>query len=279
MMRVAVIGSTGQLGSDLVMVLQSEHYEVVPLGHPDIECAEPDSVRRALTAVHPDVVVNCASFVRVDECEDRPQEAFRVNALGALNVAKVCAELDALCVYVSTDYVFDGEKGEAYTEEDPPCPINVYGTAKLAGEHLVRHGCARWLIVRMASLFGRAGARGKGGNFVETMLKKARSGGPLRVVNDIRMSPTYTGHAARALERLLRKEATGLFHLTNEGTCTWFEFAREILHLAGLSSLVHPVSSHDYPSIARRPRNSSLTLIGQGGSSSVYASPFSPSKT
>lgn len=265
MMRVALIGSTGQLGSDLVKVLQSEGYELVSLSHSDIECAEPDGVWRVLAAIRPETVVNCAAFVRVDECEDRPQEAFRVNALGALHVARTCAELNAMCVYISTDYVFDGEKGKPYTEEDSPCPINIYGTSKLAGEHLVRQAGPRRLIVRVASLFGEAGARGKGGNFVETVLACARAGKPLQVVKDIRMSPTYTSDAARALERLLRQGATGVFHLTNAGACTWYEFARKALDLAGLDDILEPVSSQDYPSKACRPRDSSFRTIRLSG--------------
>lgn len=259
MTGVVVIGSTGQLGSDLLRVLEEGgNYAVFPLGHAEVECADPHSVKRALRVAEPEVVVNCTGFVRVDECEDRPEEAFRVNALGALHVARACAELKSTCVFISTDYVFDGENGEPYTEEAVPRPINVYGVSKLAGEHLVRQSCPRWLIVRVASLFGKAGARGKGGNFVETVLAKAKAGEPLRVVNDIRMSPTYTRDAAFALERLITYGATGLFHLTNQGSCTWYEFASKAVELAGISSQVQPISVSEYPTKARRPKNSSL---------------------
>jgi len=258
MIRVAVVGSTGQLGSDLIRILLGRGYEVFPLNHADIECTKPDSVWGTMVAIRPDVVVNCAAFVRVDACEEHSQESLRVNALGALNVARTCAKLKALCVHVSTDYVFDGEKGEPYMEEDPPCPINVYGASKLAGEHLVQQTCPQWLIVRTASLFGKAGARGKGGNFVETILARAQTGESVKIVNDIRMSPTYTRDAASALEQLLRNGARGLFHLTNAGGCTWYEFAQNALELAGLDDSLEPVLSHDYASRARRPRDSSL---------------------
>jgi dTDP-4-dehydrorhamnose reductase len=203
-------------------------------------------------------VVNCAAFVRVDDAEARPEDAFRVNGVGALNVARACAKLDALCVYVSTDYVFDGTKGAPYTEADTPHPINVYGISKLAGEYLVQATCPRWLIVRTASLFGKAGSSGKGGNFVETILAKARVGEPLRLVNDIRMSPTYTRDAAQALERLFFHSASGLFHLANAGNCTWYEFACKALELAGLDNSVEAISSSNYAMQAQRPRNSSL---------------------
>ena len=262
MIRVAVIGSTGQLGTDLVKVLnESGKYQVFPIGHERIECSHLTSVQKALEEVRPEVVVNCAAFVRVDECEDKPEEAFRVNALGALCVARCCADLGALCVYISTDYVFDGDKELPYTENDIPRPINVYGNSKLAGEYFVQQVCPRWLIVRMASLFGKAGARGKGGNFVETILSKARAGDQLKVVNDIRMSPTYTLDAARAIEQLLQQRASGLFHLTNQGHCSWYEFARQALELAGIHYNMQPVASVDYPTKAHRPRNSSLTSV------------------
>ena len=261
-MRVAIIGSTGQLGTDLARVLQETGgYQLISLSHAEVECTKPDSVRAALVKSCPQVVVNCAAFVRVDECEDKPEEAFLVNALGALHVARSCAELNALCVYISTDYVFEGKKEEPYSEEDKPCPINVYGTSKLAGEYLVSQTCPQWLVVRMASLFGKIGARGKGGNFVETVLAKARRGESLRVVNDIRMSPTYTWNAAQVLEELIRQEATGVFHVTNSGSCTWYEFARKALDLVGIDTKLESVSISEYPTRASRPKNSSLRSV------------------
>lgn len=257
-MRVAVVGSTGQLGTDLVQILKDREYQVFPLSHDDIECIDLSSVQSALQTIRPDAVVNCASFVRVDDCEDRVQEAFQVNAIGAANVAKACSDLDALCVYVSTDYVFSGRKGEAYTESDSPDPINVYGISKLAGELLVMEACPRSLIVRVASLFGKAGARGKGGNFVETILGMAREGKPLRVVSDSLMSPTYTSDAAQAVERLLEQGATGVVHATNAGACSWHAFASKAVELVGLDVTVTGIPSEEFVTKARRPMNSAL---------------------
>jgi len=162
-------------------------------------------------------------------------------------------------VYISTDYVFDGSKADPYTEEDPPNPINVYGVSKLAGERLVLQTCADALVVRVASLYGGQGARGKGTNFVLSILDRARRGESLRVVNDIRMSPTYTVDAARAIVELLRRGATGIFHVVNEGSCTWYEFAQKALALAGLEVHVEPVPHTAYPMKARRPLNSALS--------------------
>jgi dTDP-4-dehydrorhamnose reductase len=260
--RIAVLGSTGQLGSDLVDALRlDDQFETVPLAHSDCDCTKVPQVISAIRNLHPDVVINCAAYVRVDDCEDHAHEAFEVNAVGALNVARACAQFSALCVYISTDYVFNGAKDGPYVESDVTCPINVYGVSKLAGEYLVKLTASRWLIVRMASLFGKTGARGKGGNFVETVIGKAKAGESLHVVNDIMMSPTYALDASNALVLLVRENATGVFHLTNSGACTWYEFARAILDFSGIGAVVVPISSDEFPTPARRPANSALRSI------------------
>ena len=257
--RVAIFGSAGQLGADLVDAFRDEQrFEVIPLSHHDIDCTNADQVCDVMRRVRPDVGINCAAYVRVDECENRARDAFEVNAIGALNVARGCAEVDARCVYISTDYVFDGEKAAPYVESDPTCPINVYGASKLAGEFLVRQTAPRWLIVRAASLFGRTGSRGKGGNFVETILKKAKSGEPLKIVDDVRMSPTYTRDAAAGLVGLVESGIYGFIHLTNGGSCSWYEFAQHAFEIAGVSTSIIPISSKDYATAARRPKNSAL---------------------
>jgi dTDP-4-dehydrorhamnose reductase len=257
--KVAVVGASGQLGSSLCAVLEEGGLECEPLSHDRLEVADPDSVAEVLRAVRPDAVVNTAAFHRVDACEDDPQQAFAVNALGALYVARACREVGARCVYVSTDYVFDGARAEPYTEDDRPNPLNVYGASKLAGEHLVLQTCPDALVVRVASLFGGRGARGKGTNFVLTVLDRAGRGETLRVVDDVRMSPTYTVDAARAVVQLVRRGASGVFHVVNEGACTWYELARTVVRAAGLDVPVEPVPQSAYPSRARRPANSALS--------------------
>jgi dTDP-4-dehydrorhamnose reductase len=257
--RIAVIGSTGQLGTDLVEVLRlDDKGATLPLSHADCDCTNANQVGEMLHKLHPDVVINCAAYVRVDDCEDHAREAFAVNAIGALNVARACAAVEALCVYISTDYVFDGGKGSPYVESDPTRPINVYGASKLAGEHLVQQAAPHSLIVRTSSLFGKTGARGKGGNFVETIVAKAKAGETLRVVNDMRMSPTYARDAATALVELIKTKADGIVHLTNGGACTWYELAKQIVDIMGLRAAIDPVSSKEYPTRARRPENSAL---------------------
>src|SRR6266436_5040509 len=154
MKQVAIIGSTGQLGTDLVDVLvQAGNYEVIRLSHREVECTDPVSVEKALKTGRPDVVVNCAAFVRVDEAEDRAEEALRVNGLGALNVARACAEIDALCVYISMDYVFDGGKSAPYTKDDALLPINIYSISKLAEEYFCQHASPRFLVLPRANIF------------------------------------------------------------------------------------------------------------------------------
>lgn len=260
MTRVVVIGRTGQFGSELVKLLEEVGtYSVVALGHDDIECTDLGSVREALHPSRAEIVVNCDGFVRVDACEEECLQAFAVNAVGSLNVARVSSELHALSVYVSTDYVFDGEKGGGYTENDTPRPINIYGTSKLAGELLVRQAAFESLILRMASLFGKSGSRGKGTNFVDTIVTKARESQPLIIVDDVRMSPTYAPDAAWAVEQLLRQRVKGIVHVTNTGSCTWYEFARKTLDLLDLNAPLRPVRSHEYPMKASRPRDSSLS--------------------
>ena len=266
--RVVIFGSSGQLGTDLVEVLgASGSFDVVPVRHEDADCMDAAAVRKVLLASRPRIVINSAAFVRVDDSEDHPQKAFSVNAVGAFHIARTCAEIDALCVYISTDYVFDGRKETPYSESDAPNPINVYGVSKLAGEMLVRQAARRWFIVRMASLYGKTGARGKSGNFVETVIAKAKAGELLRVVNDVRMSPTYCRDAAQAIARLLQLETSGLFHFTNQGCCSWYEFSLAILSMLGLTGPIEAVSSRNYLTKAIRPSNSSLESerLGQMG--------------
>lgn len=255
--HVVIIGANGQLGTELVRVL-APRATVRCLNHSELDITNAAEVRRQLSARPADVVINCAAYTRVDDAEDHRSEAFAINETGARNVAQVCRESGALCVYISTDYVFDGKQGSAYRETDATNPINAYGASKLAGESAVQTSATRWLIVRLASIYGKAGARGKGGNFVETVLGRARRNEPLRVVNDIHMSPVSASDAAIGIAALIDVNATGIVHLTNTGNCSWYEFASAALELAGLRSQITPVAAAEYPMKARRPKNSAL---------------------
>ena len=202
-MKIAVIGSTGQLGTDLVKTLTSAH-EVVGLTHNDIEISEYARCI-VLKELQPDVVINTAALHKTDQCEEEPLKTFSVNALGARNIAMITKEIGATTIYISTDYVFGGEKKEPYTEEDISAPINTYGISKLAAEHFTKLNPKHY-IIRIASVFGKAGASGKGGNFVETMINKSKNNENITVVDDMYMSPTYTKDAASLLQGILEHQ-------------------------------------------------------------------------
>jgi dTDP-4-dehydrorhamnose reductase len=258
-MKVAVIGANGQLGTDLCRALHDFH--IIPLTDADVEIADMASVRKAIVKGKPKIIINTAAYVRVDDCEDEHDKAFSVNALGARNVAVVAQELGAKLVHISTDYIFGGEaqlRTAPYTEFDTPVPLSVYGKSKLAGEDFVRHLCLRHFIVRISGLFGVAGSLGKGGNFIETILKLAGERDKLRVVSDQVFSPTYATDLARKIAQLINTDYYGIFHITNRGACSWYEFTVEILKQAGIKTPVVPITSDQYPQKARRPRNSVL---------------------
>ena len=258
-MRVAIIGANGQLGTDLVEVFgEDPSFEVVPLTHRDLDVTVHETLK-ILKEIKPDVIINTAAYVRVDDAELYPEKAFAVNAIGALNVARIAGEIDAINVYVSTDYVFDGEKGEPYTEEDVPNPINVYGASKYAGEVFTRNYSTKYYIIRVASLYGKAGASGKGGNFVEWVIEKAKRGEELRIVDDQFMSPTYTMDVARTLREFLKiRPEFGVYHMVNEGYCSWYEFTRAIFEILGWDVEVKPIKSGELNRLARRPGFSAL---------------------
>lgn len=254
-MRTLLIGSNGQLGSDLCRIWTDE---LIPLPHQELDVCDREQVHTAIRGAAPDLVINTAAYHRVDECETNIARPFEVNALGAKNVADASREVDAAVIFISTDYVFDGEKGSPYVEDDPPRPLSVYGVSKLAGEHLVRQGNPRHFIVRSSSLFGVAGASGKGGNFVETMIRKAQQGEPLRVVDDQVSSPTFTWDLAQKLQELAATNRFGIYHVTNSGQASWYRFAAKIFELTGLRPNLTPITSQELAAPARRPRFSVL---------------------
>ncbi|NJE26458.1 dTDP-4-dehydrorhamnose reductase [Thermococcus sp. MV5] len=254
-MRVAVIGANGQLGTDLVEVFGGE---AIPLTHKDLDVTDFESLK-ILKDLKPDVIVNTAAHVRVDDAELYPEKAFQVNAIGALNVARIANEIGAINVYISTDYVFDGTKGDPYTEEDVPNPLNVYGLSKYAGEIFTRNYSRKYYIIRVASLYGKAGASGKGGNFVEFMIQKAKKGEEIRVVDGMFMSPTYTKDVAMTLKEFLKlKPELGVYHMVNEGYCSWYEFTKAIFEILGWGIEVKPIKAGELKRLAKRPQFSAL---------------------
>lgn len=259
-MRVAIIGANGQLGSELPRALTQ--WDVHPLTRPACDLRDFASVRALLVGIRPTAVINTAAITRVDDCESDTQTAFDVNARAVLNLARVCADLDAALVYLSTDYVFDGEQRSPYSERDAPNPLSVYGVSKLAGEYFVRNVCARHLIIRTSGLYGAAGSRGKGGNFVETMLRLAAGNQAIRVVDDQVLAPTYARDVAHLIRVLLEREAGGIFHVTNTGACSWYEFAGKIFDLLGLEPDFDSTTTAAFGAAARRPAYSVLAHHG-----------------
>jgi dTDP-4-dehydrorhamnose reductase len=273
MHKAVVIGGNGQLGSDLVRVLRARRLapteasgssaddDVVSLRHADIEVCNAANVRETLFQLKPAVVFNMAAFHRVDDCEADPERAFNVNSLAPAHLARICHDLDAILVHISTDYVFGSDRQRAipYREADAPGPVNVYGASKLAGEYLVRNSTPKHVVVRTTGLYGTAGSSGKGGNFVELMLRLAREGKPIRVVNDQRLAPTYTADLAASIIDLVDHQQYGLFHVVNQGGCSWFEFATAIFELAGLAPDLAPTATETFAARADRPRYSVLS--------------------
>ncbi|NIM06252.1 MAG: dTDP-4-dehydrorhamnose reductase [Armatimonadetes bacterium] len=251
-MKVLVTGAKGMLGTDLCARLGKQH-EVIPLDLPELDVTETASVFARLEATRPEMVIHCAAYTHVDGCERDPAQAFRVNSFGTWNVASACQKIDAALTYISTDFVFDGEKGEPYDEFDKTNPISVYGRSKLAGEEVIRALLSRYLIIRSAWLFG---VHGK--NFVRTVLHRAKEEDTVKVVADQMGCPTFTVDLAEAVAGLLESPLFGIYHITNSGACSWAQFAQEILRQAGLSAQVVPIAAAEWDSPTRRPKDSRL---------------------
>jgi dTDP-4-dehydrorhamnose reductase len=255
-MKIALLGANGQLGQDLQRVLPP--HEVHAFTRNDFDVTDHDRVRSALLELRPDVVLNTTAYHRVDDCESKPEPAYAVNVLAVLNLARIANDLNAALVHISTDYVFDGNSRQPYTEDSPTFPLSVYGNSKLAGEMLVRSVSKKYCLIRTCGLYGAAGSQGKGGNFVKTMLAKAGRREPIRVIDDQVVTPTYTLDLARQIANLLSAGQFGLFHITNEGACSWFEFARAIFDIAGVEADLSPTTSDAYKTPATRPKYSVL---------------------
>jgi len=258
-MKIAVIGANGQLGNDLVVAFSDNGDAVCGLSHAEIDIADAQSVTRALEGIRPEAIVNTAAMHHVENCEREPEKALAVNALGARNLAMVARDLGAVLMHVSTDYVFDGSKGSPYREEDTPRPLNAYGISKLAGEHFVRATTPRHFVIRTSGLYGKSPCRAKGGlNFIELMLKLARERGEVKVVDSEVVSPTSTAELALQIVRLSRSDSFGLYHATAEGSCSWYEFAREIFALTGTPVRLKVASPDEFPAKVPRPKYSVL---------------------
>lgn len=259
-MKIAIIGADGQLGCDLCKVIDGS--ERIPLTIKDIDITNIALCGSVLSKINPDVVINTAAYHRVDACEENDVEAYKVNSHGAKNLAIICSEIDAKLVHISTDYVFDGDKATPYFEDDIPSPKSAYGISKLAGEQFIKYLCQKYFIVRTSGLYGAAGCLGKGGgNFVENMIKRAKDGQKIKVVTDEIMTPTYTFHLAKKIYQIIKTDHFGLYHITNNGACSWWEYADQIFKLLELNLDVQKTNASEYKTKAIRPKNSVLAHL------------------
>lgn len=253
-MKVLVTGVKGQLGYDVVNELTKRGHIAIGTDIEEMDITDAGSVDKVIKESAPDAVVHCAAYTAVDAAEDNVDLCRKINAEGTQNIANVCKELDIKMVYISTDYVFDGEGERPWEPDDNRTPLNVYGQTKYEGELAVENTLDKFFIVRIAWVFG---VNGK--NFIKTMLNLGKTRDSLTVVNDQFGSPTYTYDLAKLLVDMVETDKYGIYHATNEGICTWYEFACEIFKQAGMDIKVSPVLASEYPAKAKRPSNSRMS--------------------
>lgn len=256
--RVLVTGGRGQLGSELKKLLSDRGVEVAAPGREELDITDDRAVANAFEDLRPGCIFNCAAFHNLEVCERQEDRTFEVNARAVKRLAQRCADAGAKLVHLSTNYVFDGTSDRAYREDDIPRPLSAYAISKLAGEHCALSYGGDALVVRTAGLYGVHGSASKGGNFVTRVLERARAGEPIRMVDDQRLTPTYTVDLAAALVRAVDAGTSGLLHMTSSGECSWFEFARAALDLSGVRARIEPVETAIAPGGVVRPLNGVL---------------------
>lgn len=257
-MRVLITGANGQLGKELTIYLKQERlFEVIPLSREELDVTDYLNVKSSLQKYEPDIIIHTAAYTQVDKAEMDQDQAFAVNALGTRNIAVASEEHRTKLVYISTDYVFDGQKNRPYIEFDKLNPQNIYGKSKAAGEEFVRMFSSRYFIVRTSWVYGNYGS-----NFVKTMLNLANQKEELSVVNDQVGSPTYTLDLSRFIVELMQTELYGIYHTTNSGACSWYEFAQAIFEEMKISIRINPCDTEEFPRPAIRPKNSVLDHMG-----------------
>ncbi len=252
-MKVLVTGVGGQLGYDVIKALGKRNIDCIGADRAEFDITDFEAAHKYITDYMPEAVVHCGAYTAVDKAEDEPELCHLVNAVGTENIAKICKEINAKMIYISTDYVFDGSKDGYHEVDDEPNPINVYGKTKLAGEKVVQEILEKYFIVRISWVFGI-----NGNNFIKTMLRLGEERSELNVVADQVGSPTYTADLAPLLVDMIQTEKYGIYHATNEGECSWAEFAEEIFKVAGMDVKVNYITTAEYPTKARRPLNSRM---------------------
>lgn len=253
-MKILVTGFTGQLGYDVVKYGRKSGLEMIGVGSEDFDITNKDDVFYYVKKHRPDSIIHCAAYTAVDKAEDDKETCWNVNVEGTKNLVKAAKKLDAKFMYISTDYVFNGQGEKPYKETDEPKPIGYYGFTKLKGEEVVKEHLEKWFVIRISWVFGI-----NGNNFVKSMLRLAESRKEINVVSDQIGSPTYTADLARLLIEMIQSNKYGIYHATNEGFCSWADFAKEIFKQAKYEVKVNPISTEEYPTRAIRPKNSRLS--------------------
>lgn len=255
--KVLVTGAEGQLGADLVLLLHSLGYKVFGLGKTEFDITNEYEVNRKVIDLNPDIIIHCAAFTNVDKAESEQDVAFLINGVGTRNIVLASESIKAKLVYISTDYVFDGSSSTSYHEFSPVSPLNVYGQSKLAGESFVRDFHSKFFIVRTSWVFGA-----RGNNFVKTMLKLSKATEPLTVINDQVGCPTYTVDLSKCIVELMGSNKYGIYHVSNTGSCSWFEFAKEIFQQLNITINLKPCMTEGFPRPAKRPKYSVMDHMG-----------------
>lgn len=253
-LKILVTGAAGQLGQDVVTELKARGLDVKGIDIADCDLTNQTDTIKLITKYQPDTVIHCAAYTAVDRAEDESGLCRRINGEATRNVAFGCRTANAAMVYISTDYIFDGQGQDCFEIDSPAAPQNIYGITKLEGENFVKEILNRYYIVRISWVFGQHGP-----NFVKTMLRLGKEKQMVSVVNDQIGSPTYTKDVARGLGDMVMSSQFGIYHMTNEGYCSWFEFAQAIFQEAGMDVLVNPVDSSAFKTKAKRPLNSRLS--------------------
>lgn len=261
-MKILVTGASGQLGSDVMKVLSANGDECTGTSSLQLDITDREAVVGYITELRPEAVIHCAAWTKVDLAEDEPERCFAVNAGGTENVALACREVSAKMMYISTDYVFDGSGTDCYEADSPVRPVNTYGESKLAGEQAVQRLLDKYFILRTSWAFGH-----NGDNFIRKILSLAEKRHELMVVDDQVGSPTYTADLAELISEMIRTDRYGIYHAANEGICSWADFAELALGLSGMDTVVRRVDSMHYPTKAKRPLNSRLSMrsLDEGG--------------
>ncbi len=251
-MKIVILGGNGQLGKEFENFLKNKA-EIYSFSHSELDILNQELLTKKIQEIKPEVVINCSAYTKVDKAEEEKEECIKVNAIGAKNVSYASYKVGAKVVYFSSDYIFDGEKGNPYTELDNPNPLSIYGKSKLWGEVYTKEKNPNFLILRISWLYGIYGK-----NFVKTIIKKAKEEKELRIVNDQKGSPTYTLDVVKQTWELIKRDKVGIYHSTNQGETTWYEFAKKIIEKLNVKTKISPIKTEEYPTLAKRPKYSVL---------------------